>query len=362
MQRSPGRTATGEDETAKRRQLGLESIDQRLQSRDIGVADRRLGDPVCYLVRGVGELCAQREQVTLDATELLIELGVVERRPRETEPGVQLVDLAVRVDAGVILSDPGAVEERRLASIAGARVDFHWPDYTMPMSRTPPAHAIPAPPERRRFRQRLLAWYRRHGRDLPWRKTNDPYHILVSEIMLQQTQVDRVVPKYHEWLEKYPSLGALAAAPEQDVTMTWYPLGYNIRPRRLQTIARESVSRYGGELPADEATLRSFKGIGAYTAGAIRSFAFGKRAAILDTNVARVLFRVFVGAGDPKSHRMKRHLWTLSETLMPARHVFDFNQALMDFGAMVCVARNPRCLICPMTRGCRSFPFDPDRS
>ena len=223
-------------------------------------------------------------------------------------------------------------------------------------------HAIPAPPERRRFRQRLLAWYRRHGRDLPWRKTNDPYHILVSEIMLQQTQVDRVVPKYHEWLEKYPSLGALAAAPEQDVTMTWYPLGYNIRPRRLQAIARESVSRYGGELPADEATLRSFKGIGAYTAGAIRSFAFGKRAAILDTNVARVLFRVFVGAGDPKSHRMKRHLWTLSETLMPARHVFDFNQALMDFGAMVCVARNPRCLICPMTRGCRSFPFDPDRS
>jgi A/G-specific adenine glycosylase len=220
---------------------------------------------------------------------------------------------------------------------------------------------VPAPPERRSFRQRLLTWYRRHGRDLPWRKTTDPYHILVSEIMLQQTQVDRVLPKYVEWLEKYPSLHALATASETEVVETWYPLGYNIRPRRLQTIARESVSRYGGQLPADEETLRSFKGIGAYTAGAIRSFAFRERAAILDTNVARVLFRVFVGRGDPKSYAMKRHLWTLSATLVPTRGVFDFNQALMDFGAMVCVARSPKCLICPITKGCRSFPFNPER-
>ena len=113
-----------------------------------------------------------------------------------------------------------------------------------------------------------------------------------------------------------------------------------------------------GELPSDEATLRSFKGIGAYTAGAIRSFAFHERAAILDTNVARVLFRVFVGDGDPKSHAVKRHLWRLSETLVPVRHVYDFNQALMDFGAMVCVARNPKCLVCPMAKSCRAFPFD----
>src|SRR5580693_47650 len=210
-----------------------------------------------------------------------------------------------------------------------------------PARKTP--GTMPAPPERRRFRQRLLVWYGRHGRDLPWRNTSDPYHILVSEIMLQQTQVDRVLPKYTEWLEKYPSLEALATAPEQEVTDTWYPLGYNIRPKRLQTIARESVTKYGGQLPSDEATLLSFKGIGAYTAGAIRSFAFRERAAILDTNVARVLFRVFVGAGDPKSHAMKKHLWTLSKTLVPMRHVFDFNQALMDFGAMICVARNPKC-------------------
>src|SRR6185437_13215123 len=217
---------------------------------------------------------------------------------------------------------------------------------------------LPAPPDRRRFRQRLLTWYRRHGRDLPGRKTDDPYHILVSEIMLQQTQVDRVLPKYVEWLEKYPSFDALAAARESDVTATWYPLGYNVRPRRLQTIAREAVSRYGGALPSDEETLLSFKGIGAYTAGAIRSFAFRERAAILDTNVARVLFRVFVGRGDPKSHAMKQHLWKVSEALVPIRRVFDFNQALMDFGAMVCVARNPKCTECPMAKNCRAFPFD----
>jgi A/G-specific adenine glycosylase len=218
---------------------------------------------------------------------------------------------------------------------------------------------LPAPPDRRRFRKRLLTWYRRHGRDLPWRKTDDPYHILVSEIMLQQTQVDRVLPKYAEWLEKYPSFHVLAAAPEREVTNTWYPLGYNIRPKRLQSIAREAVERYGGRLPADEETLLSFKGIGAYTAGAIRSFAFRERAAILDTNVARVLFRVFIGDGDLKSHAMKQHLWKVSETLVPRRDVFDFNQALMDFGAMVCPARNPKCLVCPMSKGCRSFPLTP---
>jgi A/G-specific adenine glycosylase len=226
-------------------------------------------------------------------------------------------------------------------------------------ARATPSLAIPVFADRRRFRDRLLTWYGRHGRDLPWRKTSDPYHILVSEIMLQQTQVDRVLPKYAEWLEKYPSLEALAAAPEHDVATTWRPLGYNIRPKRLQTIARESVARFGGRLPADQATLLSFKGIGAYTAGAIRSFAFRERAAILDTNVARVLFRVFVGAGDPKSHAMHKHLWRLSETLVPVRHVFDFNQALMDFGAMVCVARNPKCLVCPMSKSCRAYPFDP---
>jgi len=237
------------------------------------------------------------------------------------------------------------------------------PQRTKPIAaRRNSSSPVPVPLTRRRFRQKLLVWYGRHGRDLPWRKTDDPYHILVSEIMLQQTQVDRVLPKYSEWLDKYPSLHALAAAPEKDVTETWYPLGYNIRPKRLQTIAREAVARYDGRLPSDEATLLSFKGIGAYTAGAIRSFAFRQRAAILDTNVARVLFRVFIGKGNPKGHAMKRDLWKVSEALVPVRHAFDFNQALMDLGAMVCTARNPKCLVCPMTKMCRSYPFTPDTS
>jgi A/G-specific adenine glycosylase len=222
--------------------------------------------------------------------------------------------------------------------------------------------SLPPPKTRQRFRRALLTWYRKHGRDLPWRRTSDPYHILVSEVMLQQTQVDRVLPKYDEWLRKYPSLEALASAPEAEVSATWRPLGYNIRPRRLHAIARESVVRYGGQLPSDHDTLLSFKGIGAYTAGAIRSFAFRERAAILDTNVARVLFRVFVRRGDPKAHAMKKRLWLLSETLVPRKHVFDFNQALMDLGATVCSARKPECGRCPMTSLCRSYPWREEQS
>jgi A/G-specific adenine glycosylase len=180
----------------------------------------------------------------------------------------------------------------------------------------------------------------------------------VSEMMLQQTQVDRVLPKYHEWLGKYPSFLVLAEAPPAEVTATWRPLGYNVRPKRLQSIAQQAVEKYDGKLPSDRDTLLSFKGIGEYTAGAIRSFAFRQRAAILDTNVARVLYRVFIGKGDIKSHAMKKRLWALSESLVPHKHVFDFNQALMDFGATQCPARKPRCLACPMKRYCRSYPLE----
>src|SRR4051794_15342885 len=127
--------------------------------------------------------------------------------------------------------------------------------------RAKAATAIPAPPARRRFRQRLLSWYRLHGRDLPWRRTDDPYHILVSEIMLQQTQVDRVLPKYAEWLDKFPSLEALASAPELEVAETWRPLGYNVRPKRLQSIARESVEKDGGSPPAHAGAPLAVKGI-----------------------------------------------------------------------------------------------------
>lgn len=234
------------------------------------------------------------------------------------------------------------------------------PPPTNPETSTPQRHVLPDAAMRRRFRRRLFGWYGRNARDLPWRHTRDPYHILVSEMMLQQTQVDRVLPKYEEWIRKYPSLGTLASARPADVARTWRPLGYNARPRRLHSIAREVMSQYGGELPSDEPTLRSFKGIGAYTAGAIQSFAFGRRAPIVDTNVARVLFRVFVGRGDRTTTSLKKHLWSLSAAVLPRRNVFDFNQALMDLGAMVCVARRPQCPICPMRPICESYPFQPD--
>src|SRR5881398_1097135 len=198
---------------------------------------------------------------------------------------------------------------------------------------------------RQRFQHRLLKWYRQHGRDLPWRKTSDPYKILVSEIMLQQTQVERVLPKYQEWLTKYPTMEELAEASLSTVKKSWYPLGYNIRPVRLHAIARESVARYGGALPKDPERLRAF--------------AFREDAPILDTNVMRVLHRVFVGKGDPK--KQKSALWNLSEALIPKGKGYDFNQALMDFGAMVCTARDPYCLLCPMKDFCKTYPFDPKR-
>jgi A/G-specific adenine glycosylase len=146
--------------------------------------------------------------------------------------------------------------------------------------------------------------------------------------MLQQTQVERVIPKYHEFLSRYPTLEALAAAEVDEVRRTWYPLGYNIRPVHLHAIAREAVARYAGRLPESDAALRSLKGIGRYTAGAVRSFAYGQRAPIL--------------AG----------------MLLPRREVYDFNQALMDFGATWCTARKPLCLPCPMRRFCRGYPWD----
>lgn len=216
-------------------------------------------------------------------------------------------------------------------------------------------YRLPDRPLKRRFQQRLLKWYAAHGRDLPWRNTSNPYHILVSEVMLQQTQVDRVIPKYHEFLDRYPSLEDLAEAPVKDVKNTWYPLGYNIRPERLHSIACETVARYDGKLPSGTEELLSFKGIGRYTAGAIRSFAFNEDAPILDTNVMRVLHRIFIAKGDPKSQ--KSRLWELSEALIPRGKGYDFNQALMDFGALSCTARNPSCQPCPMKSMCKTYPY-----
>ena len=174
------------------------------------------------------------------------------------------------------------------------------------------------PPTRQRFRRRLLDWYRRNGRDLPWRKTSDPYHILVSEVMLQQTQVDRVLPKYARVAAEVPvARGARRRAGSRRVATRG---GRSATTSGRGGCTRSPASRWpatAAQLPSDEETLLSFKGIGAYTAGAVLSFAFGQRAAILDTNVARVLFRVFVGRGDLKAHAMRRHLWDVSRAVLP---------------------------------------------
>ena len=224
-----------------------------------------------------------------------------------------------------------------------------------PVRKQKASSDAPEPRLRLAFQRRLLGWYRRNRRDLPWRRTTDPYRILVSEIMLQQTQVDRVIPKYHEFLSRYPTFEALAGAKVREVTKSWYPLGYNIRPVRLHSIACETVERYGGRLPGEPEQLQQFKGIGRYTAGAIATFAFGKAAPILDTNVARVLHRIFLKRGDVK--KLRARLWALSERLIPANDAYDFNQGLMDFGAMVCTAKRPLCPVCPMKPLCKSYPL-----
>lgn len=207
-----------------------------------------------------------------------------------------------------------------------------------------------------RFRKTLLAWYREYGRDLPWRKTDDPYHVLVSEIMLQQTQVDRVIPKYQEFLEKYPDLKTLAEAPQEDVTSTWKPLGYNIRPVRLHSIAREVQETYGGKIPDTPEDLEKLKGIGKYTAGAVSCFGYRKPVPLVDTNVDRVLQRVFFGNPSSQTAKENKIVWELARDLVPKKNAYDYNQALMDFGAMVCTARKPLCLLCPMQAFCSAYP------
>jgi A/G-specific adenine glycosylase len=179
--------------------------------------------------------------------------------------------------------------------------------------------------------------------------------------MLQQTQVDRVIPKYREFLKKYPSIQELAGASVRDVEATWRPLGYNIRPVRLHAIAQETVRSRGGRIPDSLEELRSFKGIGRYTAGAVLSFAFRKDTPILDTNVSRLLHRVFLGRESPGRSRPQRWLWDLSATLIPRGNGYDFNQALMDFGALVCTARNPACRACPMRSDCAVYPWEPPK-
>ena len=201
----------------------------------------------------------------------------------------------------------------------------------------------------------LLEWYERAGRDLPWRNIADPYAVLVSEMMLQQTQVDRVLPKYQEFLARFPTLAALAEAPTGEVIRAWAPLGYNMRAVRLQAIARQVMADYDGQIPADLENLCKLKGVGRYTAGAIACFAHRQQVATVDTNIRRVLYRIFVGIERPEEPVREERAWKLAEEVLPPGEAYAWNQALMDLGAMICTATSPACEACPMQQTCRAY-------
>ena len=204
-----------------------------------------------------------------------------------------------------------------------------------------------------RIQQQLLAWFKEHGRDLPWRRTRDPYRVLVSEIMLQQTQVDRVKPKYAAFLEQFPSLEALAAASPGDVIRAWSGLGYNRRALNLQRTAQAVLGEHGGRFPDTPETLRALPGIGPYTAGAVACFAFERDVAFMDTNIRRVLQRVF--AGPETEPASDRDLLALGESAVPPGDGWTWNQAIMELGALVCTASRPRCQLCPLRAECRAY-------
>jgi len=200
----------------------------------------------------------------------------------------------------------------------------------------------------------LRAWFRANGRDLPWRRTRDPYRVLVSELMLQQTQVSRVVGYYERFVSRYPSLDAVAAEPPRRIKEAWQGLGYYARARNLHRLARQVTRSGTGTLPSDPVELRALPGIGAYTAGAVASFAYERRAELVDTNVARVLRRVFAPDCDPKTTAGAKHIWALARATLPrdGRTTWTHNQALMELGALVCTARSMDCPACPVRRNC----------
>lgn len=213
----------------------------------------------------------------------------------------------------------------------------------------------PAPRVLEDVHHRLLRWYAVEQRELPWRATDDPYTILVSEMMLQQTQVDRVLPKFQQFLAMFPTLAALAAAPTADVISAWVPLGYNMRAVRLQSIARQVIAEYDGCVPDSIEELLKLKGIGRYTAGAIACFAYRKQVATIDTNIRRVLHRIFLGLEYPAPRLNDSQLLTLAEQVLPSGEAYNWNQALMDLGATICSSNNPQCTRCPVQESCKAF-------
>jgi A/G-specific adenine glycosylase len=211
------------------------------------------------------------------------------------------------------------------------------------------------------FTRKLLAWYARAARDLPWRRTRDPYHIVVSEFMLQQTQVSRVSEYYPRFLERFPTVDDLARARPKAVREAWDGLGYYARASNLHALARVVSKALNGRLPDDPEELIKLPGVGPYTAGAVATFAYEKPVPAVDTNVKRVLERVF---GNAERGMRNAELWRLASSLVPkqGQRAWRFNQALMELGALVCVARSPKCPECPVSRECRTFSALPSQS
>ncbi|MBA3415324.1 MAG: A/G-specific adenine glycosylase [Chloroflexia bacterium] len=204
------------------------------------------------------------------------------------------------------------------------------------------------------IRSGLLAWFRGNARDLPWRHTRDPYRVLVSEVMLQQTQVDRVIPYYEAFLGRFLTVEALAAAPTAEVIRLWAGLGYNRRAVNLQRTAQAVVER--GGWPTDPEGLRSLPGIGPYTAGAVACFAFEQDVAFIDTNMRRVVHRLRFGPDLPTPLAGERAVLETAARLVPPERGWEWNQALIEFGALHCTARKPACVVCPLQRSCRAYP------
>ena len=208
-------------------------------------------------------------------------------------------------------------------------------------------------PERAQgLHEALLPWFERVRRDLPWRRTKDPYAIWVSEIMLQQTRVETVIPYFERFLRELPTVAALAEAPSDRVMSLWSGLGYYRRARMMHEAAQQIATVAGGDLPRTAAGLVEIRGIGRYTAGAVASIAFGERAALVDGNVARVLARIFAVPEDVRGGPGLARIWALADALVPERRAGDWNQALMELGATTCTPRSPRCLVCPVRQAC----------
>lgn len=239
-------------------------------------------------------------------------------------------EAAVRMSIAKDASD--AVQRERAVKLA-------WPDAAWKQS----------------FRRRLIAWYRRNARDLAWRKSRDPYRIWISEIMLQQTQVATVADYFSRFLAAFPTVEALAAAPEEQVLRLWEGLGYYRRARQLHRAAQVVVAEHAGRFPREFEAVLALPGIGRYTAGAITSIAFDARSPILEANTIRLLSRLLAYRGDPQQSQGQKTLWAFAEDLLPHRSTGEFNQALMELGSLVCTPRKPACAACPAMSLCATY-------